>query len=93
MDGKLAASDIQGFDKDRHVGIGIELNTRFHRLPIEEECDIAIAAFAVEHDGITFGMIPIAPDPDDPDDVWYVVLQPGADAIFSPPWDGTYETS
>lgn len=51
---------------------------------------IAIAPFRVDRDGVTFGLIPRAPE--DEDDHWWAILVPGDYMAFTDPWDGYYDT-
>lgn len=90
-DGTFQSADIERHISDRPFDI--ELALRKTELDLIEPCDVTVAPFRIDHDDIAFGLIPVAPDPDDEEDEWYVVLEPGADAVFSAPWDGTYETS
>jgi hypothetical protein len=52
---------------------------------------IEIAPFTVERFGVEFGFIP--QEPDDPEDDWSIVAEPGNYMCFWPPWDsGEYDT-
>ncbi|MEU5553844.1 hypothetical protein ABZ738_29125 [Micromonospora sp. NPDC047793] len=52
---------------------------------------IEVAPFSVDRYGTTFGLIPRAPEQDD--DTWWVIVEPGDYMAFSPPWDlGEYDT-
>jgi len=52
---------------------------------------IEVKPFSLEHSGITFGLVPR--EPDEPEDVWAVELQPGNFMAFFAPWDsGEYDT-
>lgn len=52
---------------------------------------IEVSPFAVEQDGIQFGLIPR--EPEDEEDVWAVEMQPGNYMAFFEPWDsGDYDT-
>ncbi|GAA1864440.1 hypothetical protein [Asanoa iriomotensis] len=52
---------------------------------------IEVEPFAVERFGTTFGLIPEPPE--DEDDGWWVILEPGDYMAFTAPWDsGGYDT-
>ena len=51
---------------------------------------IEVAPFRVEHEGVTFGLIPRPPEEDG--DCWWLILLPGDYMAFSEPWDGFYDT-
>lgn len=51
---------------------------------------IAVQPFSVVHDGVTFGLIPRAPEDEDED--WCATLIPGDYMAFTEPWDGNYDT-
>ncbi|MGE3171368.1 MAG: hypothetical protein AB7O97_02005 [Planctomycetota bacterium] len=51
---------------------------------------IAVQPFSVVRDGVTFGLIPR--EPEDDDEGWWAVLQPGDYMAFTEPWDGFYDT-
>jgi hypothetical protein len=52
---------------------------------------IVVAPFRVERFGVTFGFLPEPPE--DPEDGWSVVVEPGDVMAFSPPWgSGEYDT-
>jgi|SRR5579884_4570555 len=52
---------------------------------------IEVTPFTIERFGTQFGFIPQAPD--DPDDDWCVIAQPGDYMCFWPPWNtGDYDT-
>ena len=53
-------------------------------------CDIKVCPFAHEFRGITFGLIAQAPEDDE--DEWNVIAEPGDYMAFYPPWDGEYDT-
>ena len=52
--------------------------------------DIKIAPFRIERFGTEFGLFAWAPE--EPDDDWYVTVEPGDYMCFYPPWDGDYDT-
>jgi hypothetical protein len=52
---------------------------------------IEVEPFSIERFGTMFGLIP--EEPDDGDDTWWVILEPGDYMAFSEPWDsGEYDT-
>lgn len=52
---------------------------------------IWVAPFRIERFGVEFGFIP--QEPEDPDDDWCVVVEPGDFMCFWPPWTtGDYDT-
>ena len=52
---------------------------------------IKVAPFKVERFGVEFGFIPQPPE--DPDDDWSVIVEPGNYMAFFPPWNsGEYDT-
>ena len=51
---------------------------------------IEVKPFAIERDGVTFGLIP--QEPEEPDEDWCVIVEPGNYMAFYPPWDGDYDT-
>ena len=52
---------------------------------------ITIAPFSLERHGVTFGLIPRAPDEDGQD--WCAIFMPGDVMCFWPPWtSGVYDT-
>ncbi|MFN3651367.1 MAG: hypothetical protein ACK47B_17465 [Armatimonadota bacterium] len=52
---------------------------------------IKVAPFRLERFGVEFGFIPQAPE--DPDDDWSVIVEPGNYMCFRPPWSsGEYDT-
>ena len=52
--------------------------------------DIHIAPFSHEAYGTTFGLI--AQPPEEEDEAWTVIAEPGNYMAFYPPWDGDYDT-
>ena len=52
--------------------------------------DIQICPFEYEYDGVVFGLI--AQPPEDEDEEWTVIAEPGNYMAFYPPWDGEYDT-
>jgi hypothetical protein len=53
-------------------------------------CDIIVEPFNVNKFNVEFGLIPQAPEEDDED--WCVIVEPGNYMCFYPPWDGDYDT-
>ncbi len=53
-------------------------------------CNIQVCPFAHAWNGITFGLITQAPQDDD--DEWNVIAEPGDYMAFYSPWDGDYDT-
>jgi hypothetical protein len=52
---------------------------------------IEVAPFRTEHFGVEFGLIPR--EPEEEDDDWWVILEPGDYMAFHEPWDsGEYDT-
>lgn len=52
---------------------------------------IEVESFAIDRFGTTFGLIPREPEEDD--DTWWVILEPGNYMAFTEPWDsGEYDT-
>jgi hypothetical protein len=52
---------------------------------------IKVAPFRIEMFGVTFGFIPQAPE--EPDEDWSVIVEPGDYMCFWPPWtSGDYDT-
>ena len=51
---------------------------------------IEVKPFSIVRDGVTFGLIP--QEPEEPDEEWCVILEPGNYMAFYPPWDGEYDT-
>ncbi len=51
---------------------------------------VEVAPFEVERFGISFGLIPQPPEEEDED--WCVIAEPGNVMAFYPPWDGDYDT-
>jgi len=52
--------------------------------------DIEVSPFSHEAFGTTFGLI--AQPPDEEDEEWTVIAEPGNYMAFYPPWDGDYDT-
>lgn len=52
--------------------------------------NIKVAPFSVEKFGVDFGLI--VHSPEEPDEDWYVTVEPGDYMCFYPPWDGDYDT-
>lgn len=55
-----------------------------------EFCDINVSPFSYNSHDTTFGLIPVPPEEDDDD--WNVIAEPGNYMAFYPPWDGDYYT-
>ena len=53
-------------------------------------CDIKVSPFEHEWNGVTFGLITQAPEEDDEE--WNVIAEPGNYMAFYPPWDGDFDT-
>ncbi|MGV3724322.1 MAG: hypothetical protein ACO1SX_25790 [Actinomycetota bacterium] len=53
-------------------------------------CPIKAQPFQVERFGVVFGLVPRPPE--DEDDEWWVIVEPGDYIAFTPPWDGSYDT-
>jgi hypothetical protein len=53
---------------------------------------IEVRPFAVTVHNVVFGLIPRAPVPEDGILEWAVTAEPGNFLMFSPPWEGTYDT-
>lgn len=53
-------------------------------------CDIKVCPFAYEWQGEAFGLIAQAPEEEDEE--WNVIAEPGNYMAFYPPWDGDYDT-
>jgi hypothetical protein len=54
-------------------------------------CKIKVAPFKVERFGVEFGFIPQPPE--EPDEDWSVIVEPGNYMCFWPPWiSGDYDT-
>ena len=52
---------------------------------------ISVAPFRIERFGVEFGFIPRPPE--EPDEDWCVIVEPGNYMCFWPPWDtGDYDT-
>jgi hypothetical protein len=51
---------------------------------------IAVKPFAVERNGVIFGLI--VQEPEEEDEPWSVIAEPGNYMAFFPPWDGDYDT-
>jgi hypothetical protein len=51
---------------------------------------IEIKPFAIERHGVTFGLIP--QEPEEPDEPWCVIVEPGNYMAFFSPWEGDYDT-
>lgn len=65
--------------------------TRLQALGPVEFRRIEVAPFAVERFGTRFGLV--LREPEEPDDVWAVEVQPGNYMAFFEPWDsGIYDT-
>ena len=52
--------------------------------------DIEVAPFELERFDTKFGLIATAPEEDDEE--WSVIVEPGNYMAFYPPWDGDYDT-
>lgn len=52
--------------------------------------NIKVAPFSIKRFGVEFGLI--AHSPEEPDEDWYVTVEPGDYMCFYPPWDGNYDT-
>lgn len=55
-----------------------------------EFCDIEIIPFSHDAFGTAFGLI--AQPPEEEDEEWTVIAEPGNYMAFYPPWDGDYDT-
>ena len=53
-------------------------------------CDIKVCPFTHESHGVEFGLIAQAPEEEDEE--WNVIAEPGNYMAFYPPWDGDYDT-
>ncbi len=95
--------DKDGALQDAHIedlGTRAELDedvARAHRAPILESLGpvkyrkIKVAPFKVERFGVEFGFIPQPPEESDED--WSVIVEPGNYMCFWPPWtSGDYDT-
>jgi hypothetical protein len=51
---------------------------------------IQVKPFSIDRAGVTFGLIP--QEPEEPDDPWSVIAEPGNYMAFYLPWDGDYDT-
>jgi len=51
---------------------------------------IEVKPFAIERNGVTFGLI--VQEPEDDEEPWSVIAEPGNYMAFFPPWDGDYDT-
>ncbi len=61
-----------------------------HELGEVEFCDINVVPFSHESHGTRFGLMAAPPEEDD--DEWSVIAEPGNYMAFFPPWDGEYDT-
>jgi hypothetical protein len=52
--------------------------------------NIKVSPFEHDWNGVTFGLVAQAPEEDD--DEWNVIAEPGDYMAFYPPWDGDYDT-
>lgn len=54
-------------------------------------CKIKVAPFKLERSGVEFGFVPQPPE--EPDEDWSVIVEPGNYMCFWPPWtSGEYDT-
>jgi len=51
---------------------------------------IEIKPFAIQRNDVTFGLI--VQEPEDEDESWSVIAEPGNYMAFFPPWEGDYDT-
>ena len=51
---------------------------------------IEVKPFAIERNGVTFGLI--IQEPEEEDEPWSVIAEPGNYMAFFPPWKGDYDT-
>jgi hypothetical protein len=52
--------------------------------------DIEVRPFTVKRDSVTFGLVVQAPEEED--ESWSVIAEPGNYMAFFPPWEGDYDT-
>ena len=52
--------------------------------------NIKVSPFVHEWNGVNFGLVTQAPEEED--DEWNVIAEPGDYMAFYPPWDGDYDT-
>lgn len=89
-DGKLASAgidDLSNLDASERDAIW---SRRLDELGARERIAIEIEPFKIRRNGCTFGLVPLRPE--DPEDGWRVVNEPGASMVFMEPWDGCYDT-
>ena len=55
-----------------------------------EFCDVYVCPFSHDSHDTTFGLI--AEPPEEDDEEWTVIAEPGNYMAFYPPWDGEYDT-
>jgi hypothetical protein len=67
-----------------------KLDQRLAELGEVEHGRIEVRPFEVERFGVTFGLIPQPPEEEDED--WSVILEPGNYMAFFEPYDGEYDT-
>jgi hypothetical protein len=53
-------------------------------------CNIKVCPFSHDSHGVSFGLIAQAPEDDEEE--WNVIAEPGDYMAFYPPWDGDYDT-
>jgi hypothetical protein len=81
-DGSLVTSEI--WETEKMYEAEGELRKAIQNLPNSKYCDVKTKTFSVELNGLTFGFTPR-------EDKACIEYQPYG-LMFSPPWDGTYET-
>jgi hypothetical protein len=59
-------------------------------LGVTKFCNIKVSPFVHEWNGVSFGLVTQAPE--DEDEEWNVIAEPGDYMAFYPPWDGDYDT-
>lgn len=91
MDGVLVGDNIEEYEfpvETADFEWSVAFNSKIAALEPLSYGEIIVRPFQIERFGVIFGLVPVAPQ--EPDDPWYVVLEPGCDAVFQPPWDGAY---
>lgn len=88
LDAKIDSLGVRKNVDDEHARSVIE--THLSELGEFSYGDIIVAPFKIDKFDVEFGLILQAPEEDDED--WYVIAEPGNYMCFYSPWDGDYDT-
>lgn len=92
-DGELLDAKIDNLGERKNVdeeNARSIIQTRLNELGEFSFDYIVVAPFKISRFDFDFGLIPQEPEEEDED--WYVIAEPGNYMCFYPPWNGDYDT-